>query len=383
MAEALMGAVLLSISLLTAAAAATDVPWFYMYEGPEHDWLKNCSLTSEQDVAEYKVSQDGVSVHFLDAARTHPHRATHSDDPRIKLYIIPALIGLAARMHGCNGHTMDQMLEITGAAVLKSPAYHKRKGQDHFVIAFDWLAEQHDYKGSFQQLMKTVTVGGMETWAHSPGFCRVALPYNAHYNAKSSSDTTKPLFDYFFMGGAAEDRIGYHTRIRGAKVLGESDFNRAVVITEHPGVEKLFPETCNFDKCIRRRQCGPCRAPFDSELYQNLLSQSRYSMVFHGDTPTSGRLYDAIGSGVVPLLVSQGLWRLGLPFSGTVSWPDMTVGLPHNYSWTDLWSISNMPEHAYQLKVQAVKLHQQDLLWNHHDSRVFNNTLIHASKYCM
>lgn len=54
------------------------------------------------------------------------------------------------------------------------------------------------------------------------------------------------------------------------------------------------------------------------KLYEHRLERSEFALMIHGDSPTSRRLYDAFAYGTVPIIVSNRLWHVGMPFPGKV-----------------------------------------------------------------
>ena len=62
------------------------------------------------------------------------------------------------------------------------------------------------------------------------------------------------------------------------------------------------------------------------------MKQSKFAFILPGDTASSSRLYDAISSGTVPIILSNHLLEVGLPFIDRVPWKDLVVFLGLHYT---------------------------------------------------
>ena len=51
-------------------------------------------------------------------------------------------------------------------------------------------------------------------------------------------------------------------------------------------------------------------------LYARRLARSDFALMVRGDSPSSRRLYDALAFGAVPVIISDRLWHVALPFPG-------------------------------------------------------------------
>ena len=61
-------------------------------------------------------------------------------------------------------------------------------------------------------------------------------------------------------------------------------------------------------------------------IYERRLARSEFALMIHGDSPSSGRLYDTMAYGAIPIVISDSLWHVGLPFPGKVC---VHAGFPH------------------------------------------------------
>jgi len=51
-------------------------------------------------------------------------------------------------------------------------------------------------------------------------------------------------------------------------------------------------------------------------LYAHRLARSDFALMVRGDSPSSRRLYDALAYGAVPIIISDRLWHVAMPFPG-------------------------------------------------------------------
>ena len=59
-------------------------------------------------------------------------------------------------------------------------------------------------------------------------------------------------------------------------------------------------------------------AQHEYKIYERRLACSEFALMIHGDSPSSGRLYDTLAYGTIPIIISDRLWHSGLPFPGKV-----------------------------------------------------------------
>lgn len=81
--------------------------------------------------------------------------------------------------------------------------------------------------------------------------------------------------------------------------------------------------------------------------------------------------------------VSDHLWFKGLPFPGRVPWADLVFVLPEDFAAADLRMIANAPLDLKERKRRAMRAHLQDVSWTVPGSRVADNVVSEAARYCM
>lgn len=71
---------------------------------------------------------------------------------------------------------------------------------------------------------------------------------------------------------------------------------------------------------IRGRCADSLQNATRSSLYSHRLQQSEeFCLMISGDTPSSRRLFDAFAHGAVPIIISNRLWHVAMPFPVQVS----------------------------------------------------------------
>ena len=86
---------------------------------------------------------------------------------------------------------------------------------------------------------------------------------------------------------------------------------------------------------------------------------------------------------MIPIIVSDALWAIGLPFPGKVPWQDLVFVLSEAFSEDDLRVILAAPQHMKDRKRKAIRAHLQDVSWTTPGSRVADNIVSEAARYCL
>ena len=128
---------------------------------------------------------------------------------------------------------------------------------------------------------------------------------------------------------------------------------------------------------------GACHGQYSAG---SVLLRTRFALCLRGDIPTSPRPYDAMRCGAIPLMVSDNIARMGLPFQCLVPWPLLMVQVPEAAFLRDASqalkaAVRDLPPKA-ETRMRHLVLHfGKDLLWRHPQSRVAENFLITARRW--
>ena len=125
---------------------------------------------------------------------------------------------------------------------------------------------------------------------------------------------------------------------------------------------------------------GACLGRYTASSF---LRRARFSLCLRGDVPSSPRPYEAIRFGAIPVIVSDHLWRIGIPFQCLVPWRLMTFSIAETVFATGaagaLREIADGVLPANERRMRELISHfGRDVLWRHPASRVAENALLEA-----
>jgi hypothetical protein len=130
--------------------------------------------------------------------------------------------------------------------------------------------------------------------------------------------------------------------------------------------------------------CQGQRVTYDY-FYQ--LAHSQFCLMIRGDTLTSNRLFDCLHYGVLPVILSDGIEQLGLPFVDLVPWHEFSFFLNETSDPVQLahqlQSVVNTNEATLRLMRRSLNQHYRGAVWQTEASRVFDNTLVAAVDQCL
>merc|ERR1719146_344364 len=140
----------------------------------------------------------------------------------------------------------------------------------------------------------------------------------------------------------------------------------------------VFAEPCDgsYTACSIERSFG-----VDGFYCQSFLSNP-FELCVHGDTPTSGRVSEAIDYGSIPLLLDDSVMP-ALPFGDRVPWRELVIVLPHSNSGSRssvavhkaqleaLLDLDSLPSIITKLREKADK-YRLMISWSVKGSRVFD-----------
>ena len=150
-------------------------------------------------------------------------------------------------------------------------------------------------------------------------------------------------------------------------------------------------DQANSSRCLR--QCAPnetftatsgaCLGHYSPS---QVLSRARFSLCLRGDIPSSPRPYDSFRYGAIPIIISDHVWRMGMPFQCWVPWRAMTRSISESAFMHDagvaLHNISSGLGPAAEERMRQLIAHfRRDVLWRHPRSRVAENVLLAAFRW--
>ena len=142
----------------------------------------------------------------------------------------------------------------------------------------------------------------------------------------------------------------------------------------------------NCDNCNER--CNHCLLTQALKSnYTNLMMDTKFALVIHGDTPSTSRLYDAISSGALPIIISANLYEQGLPFLKKVPWFDFCFFISQFEATEEIIRqildiIENVDESVLKYKFETMRKYVRDVSWTHPESRIVKNVVTDAHETC-
>lgn len=133
---------------------------------------------------------------------------------------------------------------------------------------------------------------------------------------------------------------------------------------------------------LRTMTSGACYGKHDPGI---LMARTRFALCPRGDTPSSTRPYDAIASGAIPVIISDHVWRVGMPFQCLVPFELFTLTIDEARIATDaagaLRNLSGRMHPYAESRARVLMRHfRRDLLWRVRGSRVAENVLLDAAR---
>ena len=170
---------------------------------------------------------------------------------------------------------------------------------------------------------------------------------------------------------------------------GKAEQAAYMSLIENPRVAKGLPclPPCSSNKAggggVNAMNSGACYGKYTAS---QVLSRTRFALCLRGDIPTSPRPYDAMRYGSIPLLVSDHIYGVGLPFQCWVPWRLLALQVTEHDFLTDAGkALANVTRslhpHAEARMRQLIAHFGRDVLWRHPQSRVAENVLLGAARW--
>ena len=160
---------------------------------------------------------------------------------------------------------------------------------------------------------------------------------------------------------------------------------RERILLEEENVTEISKECSLQYDCLDRGRCYSCYMGKEMQSnYTNFNLDSKFTLVIHGDTPSTSRLYDAISSGSIPIVISSDIYFQGLPFLTKVPYHLFSFFLNHDRSGETIVNqildiVMSTPEHVLKDKLKLMREYVRDVSWNHPKSKVVENIMIEAA----
>jgi hypothetical protein len=293
-----------------------DLPEFYLHEEfvdskPVLDcFYQKKNATRGVDEFDFKLMPDTaehmVDIWILDQLKKHPKRTMNEKNAKLHIVGFPIFNSYAgARFWKCGNHEERMAQLVTKMTANK---YYKKSMGSNFLV----IATAPDAVRVFTEPLIEVAKAGRVIVATAdknypsvePFKNKVVIPYKGMHpleNAAMQADSTVPMaaqrnVTFMFHGDVAKGKRSVLKVI--AKDLPGND------IQDH---DFQGMGMNGFKKVVQN----------SVDTYKS----SKFCLVVEGSTPTSRRLFDAMASGCVPIMIGgeAGIKR-NLPFQKTIDW---------------------------------------------------------------
>lgn len=364
----------------------------------------------------------GDDVIWIELISKHPWRTF--DPEKAKIFIIPAMVGFRTNQPrlSCGGKTQDRILDDMAKQLLTEPTFIKNQGIDHLIVSSHFKlrnnAKWRLMSENFLRVTRQIKFANFEI-LHNRNYnhkgsriwpelwkCSLVVPYvdNSLLNRPeiTNSQRQKILtydawkqrhYDLFFIGGL-DGRTSYKARLDINQGLNSHNLFRDFKFIYAASKSKSLGKTteamknpCNQTKC-ETTNCANCLATDSMKSkYVNYLVDSKFALVIHGDTPSTSRLYDAISSGAIPIIVSSDLYIEGLPFIDKVPFYDFCFFINESLNVEEIYQqiykvVRETPEYILKYRFEKMVKHIDDVSWRSKTTRIVENILYDSLKVC-
>jgi hypothetical protein len=130
-----------------------------------------------------------------------------------------------------------------------------------------------------------------------------------------------------------------------------------------------------------------CKGPAIAYDYFLQLAYSRFCLMIRGDTLTSNRLFDCLRYGLIPVIISDNILAMGLPFTSRVPWHEFSFFVKEVRDPKDmvepLVEIARTSSTVLGRMQERMTYYFRDTVWNTEASRAFENSLLEAYDRCI
>jgi len=356
--------------------------------------------------------------YFYKQLRAHPWRVRQP--AAALLYVVPlyanAALQPSAKGRACNGTHYQTLFDATARAVAATPQYARHRGADHVTVSNSWKTSQRPPKQApwlglanqlpndyFRHVFRNAIVGHMESrHANDDGWwrCSVVSPYVANFDGAfdgnfdgaTAAAQPPPLAPLGGAGSSRPDLFYFHGNANSRGTYGYAFRQVALAQLEplaasHISALGLPKEAARCD--VKGGVTTNCLGARNSVSFRERMARARFNLVLRGDSPSSRRLYDGLAVGTLPVLVSDELWSVGLPFQCLVPWRRFTISVAEQAFHSEAGALETFRRlSALQPSLlgrmqRAAHHHRRDVLWNVNGSRVAENVLLSAALRCL
>jgi hypothetical protein len=362
-------------------AGADPVPFFLMEE--ECAGYTECARQAN-GLEEYRRKKHGGELAFVEQLRSSSWRV-HS--PRnATLIVLPLYLGFTSRDRSC-------LKQLTAALrnVTQTPRFQERQGRDHLVAFSDFKATIPG--GAMDQLAimharVTVAIGWdgrfREASMHSC-FARVPMmsiagaalePGPSVKAIRRVSERLSAMREMDTRSWVASRELSY---IFAGKVLKRTYSQRLFIRDSLQRLKGRLPLPALF-------HASDVGQPLPADQYTAALATSTFGLHPGGDIPSGDRLYGALDTGVIPVVVCKDCLRTGVP-AARLPWCDLVLEAPATHGADLDRALARIAQYGANTTLLAAlrenaRFLAPRMLWDVPDSRVAETILIDLADKC-
>lgn len=387
--------------------------------------------------------------YFYKQLRSHPWRVRQP--AAALLFVVPlyanAALQPSAKGRACNGTHYQTLFDATARAVAATPQYARHRGADHVIVSNSWKTSQRPPKQApcnricntgcnrpsrrlglanltltltkqapwlglenqlpndyFRHVFRNAIVGHMESrHGNDDGWwrCSVVSPYVANFagafdgsfdGAAAAAAAQPPLAPLGGAGSSRPDLFYFHGNANSRGTYGYA-FRQVALAQLEPLAASHISALGLPKEAVRCDEKGGvttnCLGTRNSGSFRERMARARFNLVLRGDSPSSRRLYDGMAVGTLPVLVSDELWSVGLPFQCLVPWRRFAISVAEQAFHSEAGALetfqrlSELQPSLLGRMQRAAHHHRRDVLWNVNNSRVAENVLLTAALRCL
>ena len=319
----------------------------------------------------------------------HPARVL--DPAQANMFYIPIVMAPSVILGHTGGGGLcpeylshEQRIRQVVHVLEASPWYRRNQGADHFIVTA-WRNGSDVYLGElFKHVFRNVVAGFFEVSEETKHEPRVRHVFDIPYVANQYADSfnkmepkSQKVYNFAFRSS-----MGAHEDLSCSTGLGV----RSCVCS----LAKALPEqlgACRLECVARAPLAVSLNATHltDHRSQAEGMAQSHYCLVMHGDTLSSSRLYSAIASDCLPVIISDGFRGA---FNGwAVDWNSFVLYIPEADFVRDpvgeldailsTFGLPTVPGSKAATMLSKLRMAKPDVLWHAKDSRVASN-IVHA-----
>ena len=289
----------------------------------------------------------------------HPWRVT--DATQALLFFVP--------LHTSEGLEFDPAVVET---LLASAAYRGGNGTNHFTVQHHWQQDQFKRSKSYGK----VNIGTVFS------FEAVAPPLNNWLGVSTIRSTDSAPY---YTAGCDSMQDGTQQETWDAWAARSTSLH---LVAACPDQRKPMALRALALYALRdipgasmvRVGYGASRLPFD--IVMNQTRNSRFGIFTRGDTPSSQRLYDLLAAGTIPIIISDSLGRVGLPFACDVDWQSMAFFISaDDFLSSPIEMVTNVlkvPEDELRRMLAAIHKFRKEVLFCADGNNVATNIIRQA-----